>query len=134
MPACYFRAFAEFKAWERAILGKRSRKDQPMRPADHRILLDALAEMDAGAPGQRRWRADTWVTRFMLLPVTFIGVGLSAHEIGLRWLLAQRARNLARVTVANDALFVTADRCVPLGAADIGLEGWDAAWAYALKL
>jgi hypothetical protein len=133
LPACYVRAFNEFKAWERTVLGRRTKKHRPIGSADYRVLLKALAEMDAGALGKTEACADTWVTRFMLLPVTFIGAGLSTHEIGLRWLLAQRARNLARVTGVEEAQIVTADRCVPLGAAEIGLESWDEAWAYALK-
>jgi hypothetical protein len=34
----------------------------------------------------------------MLLPVEFIGASISQNEIGFRWLLNQRARNLARVS------------------------------------
>ena len=41
----------------------------------------------------------TWVAEFLYRPLVFAGVGLTDQESGLWWLLAQRARNLARVRI-----------------------------------
>jgi hypothetical protein len=39
----------------------------------------------------------TWVTEMLYRPVFFAGVGLGKDELGLWWLMCQRARNLARI-------------------------------------
>lgn len=42
-----------------------------------------------------------WVAQFLYRPIYFAGVGLSEAETGLWWLLAQRARNLARISASE---------------------------------
>lgn len=42
-------------------------------------------------------RVNNWVTDFLYRPIYFAGTGLSESEIGLWWLLAQRARNFAHL-------------------------------------
>lgn len=92
LPHSYYHAFHQFKKWERDIAGELT------GPAKYDKLICALSEMDSLQKSEKITNpADNWVTRFMLYPVTFIGVGLSQVEIGMRWLLVQRARNFLRV-------------------------------------
>lgn len=93
LPQSYFFAFEEFKKWERSVAGKLEGAKK------YNKLKQALWEMDSAQTKKSPASpADNWVTRFMLYPVDFIGVGLSQVEIGLRWLLVQRARNFAKVS------------------------------------
>jgi|LakMenE18May11ns_1017448.scaffolds.fasta_scaffold9900865_2 hypothetical protein len=93
LPPSYFYAFNQFKAWENEVAGNLQGNDK------YRKLISELALFD-----EKSWSskithpADNWVTRFMLYPLTFIGVGLSQVEIGMRWLLVQRSRNFARMS------------------------------------
>lgn len=92
LPQSYYIAFRIFKKWESEVAGKLN------GAAKYNRLIEALEEMDAVHGTQSPLSpADNWVTRFMLYPVDFIGVGLSQVEIGMRWLLVQRARNFAKV-------------------------------------
>lgn len=92
LPQSYFFAFEEFKKWERSVASKLEGAKR------YNKLKQALWEMDSAQTNKSPVTpADNWVTRFMLYPVDFIGVGLSQVEIGLRWLLVQRARNFAKV-------------------------------------
>ena len=93
LPQSYFCAYQEFKKWEGVVAGKLD------GAAKYKKLIQALEEMDAVQGSKSPVSpADNWVTRFMLYPVDFIGVGLSQVEIGMRWLLVQRARNFAKVS------------------------------------
>jgi hypothetical protein len=82
MPGSYVYAFNEFKAWERTLLKRNSSKktNEPLSASDHKILLDRIQEWDSGKTQKKEINADNWVTRFMLLPVRFIGVGLSVEK------------------------------------------------------
>lgn len=91
LPAAYHHAFNQFKCWERKILDKRSRRSGSEAYAD---ICRALSELDKNPHDASDRAADTWVTRFMLLPVEVIGAEISTHEVGLRWLFVQRHRNL----------------------------------------
>ena len=93
LPPSYFYAFNQFKAWENEIAGNLQGNDK------YRKLISELALFDEKSSSSKiAHPADNWVTRFMLYPLTFIGVGLSQVEIGMRWLLVQRSRNFARVS------------------------------------
>jgi len=93
LPQSYFFAYQKFKKWERAVAGDLDGS------AKYKKLIQALEEMDAVQGSKSPVSpADNWVTRFMLYPVDIIGVGLSQVEIGMRWLLVQRARNFAKVS------------------------------------
>jgi hypothetical protein len=88
LPPSYFYAFNQFKKWERKISGDSHGIEK------HQKLLQALASFDEKNETEAiTHSADHWVTRFMLYPLTFVGVGLSKVEIGMRWLLVQRSRN-----------------------------------------
>lgn len=92
LPPSYFYAFKQFKKWER----KTSSDSHGLEK--YQKLLQALASFDEKTESSGITDpADHWVTRFMLYPLTFVGVGLSQVEIGMRWLLVQRARNLRNV-------------------------------------
>lgn len=92
LPPSYFYAFKQFKRWERKISGDSHGLEK------YQKLLQALASFDENTEASGITDpADHWVTRFMLYPLTFIGVGLSQVEIGMRWLLVQRARNFRNV-------------------------------------
>lgn len=98
LPSSYFYAFNQFKKWEYEVAGKLQGADK------HHKLLCALTLFDqASSTSKITHPADNWVTRFMLCPLTFIGVGLSQVEIGMRWLLVQRTRNFSRVN-KNDRI------------------------------
>jgi len=128
-PYAYAKAFEFYKEWERQVLRGRSRND-PLSLKQHKILLEELRVMDLAADGAKPKRADHWITRFMLLPVDFIGVGLSAQEIGLRWLLNQRARNLERIRERQAPVIhrVASEWISPAWADSRFHPDWDAAW------
>jgi len=94
--AAYAHAFSAFKAWQSSILGKSRRRTEGITQSEHALLLEHLRRMDCHT-GKRIAPADHWITRFMLLPVDFIGVGLSREESSLRWLIVQRRRNAVRM-------------------------------------
>ena len=93
LPPSYFYAFNQFKEWEKDVSGNLEGNDK------YKKLISELAIFDQNSSSSKITHpADNWVTRFMLYPVNFIGVGLSQVEIGMRWLLVQRSRNFARVS------------------------------------
>lgn len=132
-PYAYARAFDRYKNWETRMLGG-ARRAKPLSRDHHRLLVRRLDELDASAGGRKPDPADTWITRFMLLPVDLIGVGISRQEIGLRWLLNQRARNLARIPERQAPLIHrVADEWLPPAWAECRLHpDWDAAWSEVL--
>lgn len=77
----------------------------------------------------------TWVADFIYHPLVFAGVGLSEQESGLWWLLAQRARNLARSGSPSNAIILVGANDRPLfwRSKPFGLEttvcaNWDEGW------
>jgi hypothetical protein len=93
LPPSYFYAFNQFKAWEKDVAGNLEGNDK------YKKLISQLAIFDQNSSSSKITHpADNWVTRFMLYPINFIGVGLSQVEIGMRWLLVQRSRNFARMS------------------------------------
>ena len=92
LPPSYFYAFNQFKKWENKIAANLQGAEK------YQKLIEELKLFDDRSDGSGITDpADNWVTRFMLYPLTFIGVGLSQVEIGMRWLLVQRARNFLHV-------------------------------------
>lgn len=84
----------------------------------------------------------TWVAEFMYRPLWFAGVGLSSQESGLWWLLAQRARNTARVQGLPEdhtrILVHKKDRSKfwasrPFGVKAVFCDNWDDGWDHILK-
>jgi hypothetical protein len=77
----------------------------------------------------------TWVADFLYRPLVFAGVGMSDQESGLWWLLAQRARNLARTGAPSNA-FILVDindrpafwRSKPFGLEPVACSNWDEGW------
>ncbi len=72
---------------------------------------------------------------FMLYDVMIIGAGISPSEIGFRWLLVQRHRNLARVEPKNrlKTVFLDVKENYPAGLMDYNISSrWDQAWHKAL--
>jgi hypothetical protein len=133
MPGSYVYAFNKFKAWERSLLKRNSmnKTNEPLSASDHKILLDRIQEWDSGKIHKKELHADNWVTRFMLLPVRFIGVGLSVEEIGLRWLINQRQRNLSRINKHDSQIIYTRMKkpeLIPWGCVIQDFESWDSAW------
>jgi hypothetical protein len=133
-PHAYAKAFGYYKNWERKVLPTKSR-DQALTQVQYRVLLEELRRMDGATQDANPEPADTWITRFMLLPVDFIGVGLSAQEIGLRWLLNQRARNLARIRDRQAPVIhrVASEWISPAWADSRFHPDWDAAWDQVLE-
>jgi hypothetical protein len=97
--ASYNGAFNQFKEWERKVLERK--EGNPIDHDGYKRVRDALEDLDQDEEGKRLKKHDHWITRFMLLPVTIIGAGISDAEIGFHWLLNQRQRNLARIPVKN---------------------------------
>lgn len=83
-------------------------------------------------------RINNWVTDFLYRPIYFAGVGLSKSEIGLWWLLAQRARNLAKIpprerpatTILVNAKINQKDFWdnKPCGVEALYCDNWDSGW------
>ncbi|MEI8207513.1 MAG: hypothetical protein WCG03_11605, partial [Kiritimatiellales bacterium] len=94
--ASYNSAVNQFKEWERKVLERKG--GNPIDHDGYKRVRDALEDLDQDEEGKRLKKHDHWITRFMLLPVTIIGAGISDAEIGLHWLLNQRQRNLARIS------------------------------------
>jgi hypothetical protein len=80
----------------------------------------------------------TWVTEMLYRPVLFAGVGLCQEELGLWWLICQRARNLARIPESQRskaAILVRRDnpdllfwQSKPFGIEPLVCSNWDEGW------
>jgi hypothetical protein len=133
MPSYYTEAFKNYKEWQRSILGRRSTSANPITALEHEKLLSRLHEIDSCNLGFPLNAADNWVTRFMLLPVSMIGVGLSNDEFGLRWLLTQRSRDLARLKTNTSSVRLYGCKYVLSGVVGVDFSDWDLAWDAALN-
>jgi hypothetical protein len=132
MPSYYIEAFKYFKAWQRKVLSHKVNNRDPITARDHVKLLKQLDAMDSDNAMLSVEAADNWITRFMLLPVSIVGAGLSTDEYGLRWLLIQRNRNLARVKIASREAILYNMQALPQGVISRGFTDWDSAWKSAL--
>ncbi|WP_200247821.1 hypothetical protein [Lamprobacter modestohalophilus] len=143
-PASIRSTFNRLKAWERRSLDA----IDPRSPVGFSAIVAALRAASEQVPNLSAWLGKppmplTWIAEFLYRPLYFAGVGLSDQESGLWWLLAQRARNHARVGEAANALV-----CILLGRDNrpafwrtraFGIEpvlcdDWDAGWARLLEL
>ena len=128
-PAGMQHGFSRLKMWESALVGisgARSRTAfQPLASALQAASCGAFDTLDIPM---------TWVAEFLYRPLVFFGVGLSEQEIGLWWLLAQRRRNLARVSespgVSAQILLRSGDRADfwnerPFGVQPIWCTDWE---------
>ena len=80
----------------------------------------------------------TWVTEMLYRPVFFAGVGLSDAEVGLWWLMVQRARNLANVKkISRPRAYILVHendarlgfwRTYPCGTEPLICSSWDEGW------
>lgn len=83
-------------------------------------------------------RLKNWVAHFLYRPVYFAGVGLSQSEIGLWWLLSQRARNVSRIETKNIPETIMLNKLAtadimfwsnrPFGIEPLYCDNWDQGW------
>lgn len=128
-------AFSGLKAWEREA------GVTPMPPNKQLDFCShALRYVSEGTSDLSVFLGDqpmpcTWVADFLYRPLVFAGVGMSDQESGLWWLLAQRARNLARTGAPANA-FILVDvkhrstfwRTRPFGLEPIFCSDWNEGW------
>jgi len=89
-PTAIQHAFSEIKAFEREA-GRFEKR------------IESVA---AALNGEKSIAASehlpiTWVTEMLYRPVIFAGAGMSDAELGLWWIMVQRARNLVNVPIEN---------------------------------
>jgi hypothetical protein len=101
----YYYAFNRFKNWERKVITDNHLKDACNEEKYRHLLVAMEAIENRTYEDEISFLADNWVTRFMLYPVSIIGLSLSSFEIGLRWLLVQKSRNQARANEAEKPSF-----------------------------
>lgn len=128
-------AFAQIKRWERDsdVTGKSPE-------VQLNICSTALRHASEGVGDLSEFLGEktmplTWVADFLYRPLIFAGVGMSDQEAGLWWLLAQRARNLARTGAASNAFILVSANDRPafwrtrlLGLQPIVCSNWDEGW------
>jgi hypothetical protein len=131
-------AFSHLKKWEREICVSSRLENQlaACTPA-LRNAIEGVNNLSAfmGEPPLPL----TWVADFLYRPLVFAGVGMSDQESGLWWLLAQRARDLARTGAPSNAFILvdTNDRPAfwrnkPFGLEPIVCSNWDDGWEQVL--
>jgi hypothetical protein len=134
-PILYSEAFNLFKKWERDACAQ-NKKQQITTQDYQKILQKAMAWDNEKLPSlSDKNLHNNWVSRFMLFDVYMIGAGISESEWGLRWLLVQRHRNLARVEPKNrpQTVFLDVKENYPTGLMDYNISSsWDQAWHKAL--
>ena len=128
-------AFSHLKKWERA-------NQIPNKSPEVQIAscTAALRKISEGVNNLSEFLDEpsmplSWVADFLYRPLIIAGVGLSDQESGLWWLLAQRARNMAR-TGAPSNVYILVDakdrpdfwRSKPFGVAPITCQSWDEGW------
>ena len=104
-----------------------------------RRILEALPNSTTGSTNNPF--PLTWVMEILYRPVLFAGVGLHTDEVGLWWLMCQRARNLARVQdncKPTAAILLRQDnrdlkfwRTNPLGIMPLICDDWNEGWKMA---
>lgn len=129
-------AFAHLKQWERHT-GVGSKPPGMQLDACAAALMhtsEGAADLSDTILGEDPLPL-TWVADFLYRPLYFAGVGLSDQESGLWWLLAQRARNLARTGAqGKDFILVGANdrqsfwRNKPFGLQPVTCSNWDEGW------
>lgn len=131
-PSAVYEAYTAVKVFER--------KQKIEKSELHRICAKLL---DGDSREYRAHGLDplplSWVTEMLYRPVFFAGVGMSDAEVGLWWLMVQRARNLAKIHPAvrprvylllheNDTR-LDFWKTHPCGIEPVVCSNWDAGWA-----
>lgn len=136
IPMHYYGAFQSFKAWERSVIASQ-KTEKAMNHDGYQKILQNLKVMDfKGIDNEFPKSHDHWVTRFMLSDVMIIGAGISTSEIGLRWLLVQRQRNLTRIHHKERPKTISflADKNTPTDFLNCDVSSsWDQAWSKAIS-
>lgn len=129
-------AFNGIKAFEKEI-------ETDLSTDDWSKLEPVLEQELSKDPLHQDHRFANWVAQFLYRPIFLAGVGLSQSETGLWWLLAQRARNLAKVPpkkrpqtiillhTQNEQKSLWANR--PCGIEGLYCENWDHGWEMLLE-
>lgn len=135
--------FRKLKAWERQSLSAGTARTKTNFEHVVGALRNASEKEQTIAPFLDKQKTPlTWVAEFMYRPLWFAGVGLSSQESGLWWLLAQRARNTARVQELPEdhtrILVHKKDRSKfwasrPFGVKAVFCDNWDDGWDHILK-
>ena len=113
--------------------------------SEERLSEQGYLKLMAQLPLETDEPACHWVTHFMLRPLLILGVGLSAEEQGLWWILGQRARNLTKVRnkppvriLLNMAIMERTERhfwaAEPLGIRPLWCTDWTEGWEHACDL
>jgi len=119
MPAVIDYAYSHLKQVEREWSGGSSMSHQRL----------CQAKLTALTRAKSRHRADTWVAHAITFECFAIGMGLSEHEWGLRWLLAQRRRNYARRGKEPKFTHLMArEESNMLGVRSRVFQSWNTAW------
>jgi len=128
-------AFSSIKRWERdvGVTGKSPEVQFDMCCNALRHASEGVSDF-SGLMGEKPMPL-TWVAEFLYRPLIFAGVGMSDQEAGFWWLLAQRARNLARTSTLSNA-FILVDvkdrpafwRTKPFRLAPIICSSWTEGW------
>lgn len=133
-------AFAQLKQWKRD--SGVSEKSPDVQLAECAVALRHVSEgvNDLSELLGKSAMPLTWVADFLYRPLVFAGVGMADQEAGLWWLLAQRARNMARTGAPSNAyILVGANdrtefwRIKPFGRTPITCSNWDKGWERALS-
>jgi len=140
-PHAIKQAFSLLKQWESQV-----GINMKMSDVQHSEALSALRKASegvnnfSGSFGEPPFPL-TWVADFLYRPLIFAGVGLSDQDSGLWWLLAQRARNLARINEHQKThiLVHATDRSEfwqsrPFGIEPIVCSNWDEGWEKLSKI
>jgi len=129
-------AFEQVKSFERAY--------RATPKADWANYFEALRPIMDGYPTLHSHFGNnplplSWVTEMLYRPVLFAGVGLSQDELGLWWLMCQRARNLAHIPESQrpkTAILIRRDnpelafwQSKPFGIEPLVCASWDEGWS-----
>ena len=112
--------------------------DKENKPKAWSIYFEHLASQFSMPIDQQDSQLGNWVAHFLYRPLYFAGVGLSDQETGLWWLLAQRARNFARIAKEDRpetvVLISSKDSrrafwsMGPFGVEALACDDWDQGW------
>ncbi len=128
-------AFSHLKKWERD--NSLSDKNPEVQMAG---CATALRKTSEGVNNLSEFLGEphmpvSWVADFLYRPLIIAGVGLSDQEHGLWWLLAQRARNIARTKAPANIYILVSEknrpdfwRSRPFGIEPIFCSNWDDGW------
>jgi hypothetical protein len=122
-----------------AFKGIKSFEDMhPPEWSSYKRVIENEFRLQREDPNSADPRLFNWVAHFLYRPIYFAGVGLSQDEIGLWWLLSQRARNLSRISQGdhpNTMILIKSNDSRkdfwanrPFGVRAIECDNWSAGW------